>query len=156
LESIYWVINHACHRKCRHCYDDRFRPYVRDALEKKVRESETAFDKIIENLPDALGYKDEDGRQQPGRIILAGGEVLVDPVRERILYPILEKLNAKYGVAANIIVQTAGDLVTDVILDELLSYGIWMVSVAGMDDCLTSATMGHLAHSLDRRISGSS
>jgi len=28
MEAVYWVLTWACHRKCRHCYDDRFRPYV--------------------------------------------------------------------------------------------------------------------------------
>ncbi len=145
MESIYWVIDHACHRKCRHCYDDRFRPYVRGALEERVRESESVFSKIIENLPDTLGYTDDDGRRHAGRIILAGGEVLVDPVRERLLYPILESLNAKYGDEANIIVQTTGDLVTESILDNLLSHNIWMVSVAGMDDY-------HVGHEGEKRL----
>ena len=38
MESIYYVMAWACHRKCRHCYEDRFRPYVRDGLEAVVRE----------------------------------------------------------------------------------------------------------------------
>ncbi len=145
MESLYWVINHACHRKCRHCYDDRFRPYVRDALEKKVRESETAFQKIIQNLPAKIGYTDDAGDRQRGRIILAGGEVLVDPVRERVLYPIIDALNDKYGGEANIIVQTTGDLVTESILDELLKRGVWMISVAGMDDY-------HVGHEGEKRL----
>lgn len=145
MESIYYVINHACHRKCRHCYDDRFRPYVREALENKVLESETAFENIIRNLPDTLGYTDDKGAHQRGRVILAGGEVLVDPVRERILYPIIDRLNEKYDGDANIIVQTTGDLVTEDILDALLARGIWMISVAGMDDY-------HVGHEGEKRL----
>lgn len=145
MESIYWVINHACHRRCKHCYDERFRPYVRDALEKKVVEAETAFPAIIDNLPDRLGYIDEEGARHAGRIIMAGGEVLVDPVRERVLYPILEGLQKKYGDEVHVIVQTTGDLVTGDILDELLARGVWLVSVAGMDDF-------HVGHEGDKRI----
>ena len=36
MESIYWVLTWACHRRCVHCYDDRFRPYVRDELKGDV------------------------------------------------------------------------------------------------------------------------
>jgi MoaA/NifB/PqqE/SkfB family radical SAM enzyme len=134
MESIYWVLNHACHRRCKHCYDTRFRPYVRGALEAKVRESEAAFPAIVENFPDRLGYPGEDGAWTSGRIILAGGEVLVDPVRERVLYPVLDALLAKYGGEAQVIVQTTGDLVTGEILDDLLARGVWMISISGMDD----------------------
>ena len=145
MESIYWVINHACHRRCKHCYDTRFRPYVRDALENKVLEAETAFEAIIDNLPDKLEFRKADGEMGKGRIILAGGEVLVDPVRERVLYPIMERLQAKYGERAHIIVQTTGDLVTDKILDELLERGAWLISAAGMDDY-------HVGHEGEKRI----
>jgi hypothetical protein len=37
MESIYYVMAWACHRKCRHCYEDRFRPYVRGELEASSR-----------------------------------------------------------------------------------------------------------------------
>ncbi|KAB2849331.1 MAG: radical SAM/SPASM domain-containing protein [Hyphomicrobiaceae bacterium] len=71
-----------------------------------------------------------------GRVILSGGEVLIDPVRETVLYPLLERLSAKYKSAGGvkIVVQTTGDLVSEKIIDELLERGIWMISVAGMDD----------------------
>jgi shikimate kinase len=39
LESIYYVLSWACHRRCRHCYETRFRPYVRDALRRVVDEA---------------------------------------------------------------------------------------------------------------------
>lgn len=145
MESIYWVLNWACHRKCTHCYEDRFRPYVRDALEAVVRESEEAFPKIIANLPERMTYLDlaspddtapERFRERRGRIIMAGGEVLVDPVRERVLYPVIEALNAKYRNAGgvDISIQTTGDLVTEEILVELRERGIGTVAISGMDD----------------------
>ncbi|MEO1137212.1 MAG: radical SAM protein [Pseudomonadota bacterium] len=145
MESIYWVINHACHRRCRHCYDTRFRPYVRDALEARVRDSEAAFPRIVKNLPDELSFRGDDGKPHRGRIILAGGEVLIDPVRERVLYPILDALKEKYRGKANVVVQTTGDLVTGEILDDLLARGAWMVSVSGMDDF-------HVGHEGEKRI----
>ena len=99
MESIYYVMTWLCHRKCVHCYDDRFRPYVRGALDKVVAESATNASRIIANLPDSMTYKDlekpnADGSypERPGRIILAGGEVLLDPIREAVLYPAIEQI----------------------------------------------------------------
>ena len=118
---------------------------MRDALEKKIAESEAAFPKILENLPDRLGYRAEDGTDYYGRVIMAGGEVLVDKVRQRVLYPILEGLQKKYDGRVHIIIQTTGDLVTDEILDELLARNVWLVSVAGMDDY-------HVGHEGEKRL----
>jgi len=144
MESIYWVLNWACHRKCTHCYEDRFRPYVRGALEAVVREAEDAFPRIIANLPERMTYLDTSApddseagfKERRGRIIMAGGEVLLDPVRERVLYPVLEALNARYrnkgGV--DISIQTTGDLVTEQILEDLRERGIRMIAISGMDD----------------------
>lgn len=144
MESIYYVLSWACHRKCRHCYESRFRPYVRGALAKVVAESRATFPRVIANLPERLSYLDlnaPDDRlpggfaRQPSRIILAGGEVLVDPVRETVLYPALETIAARYrGQGVKVVVQTTGDLVTPRIIDDLLARGVWMISVAGMDD----------------------
>src|SRR5215472_16631740 len=39
MESIYYVMCFACHRRCKHCYEDRFRPYVRDELAAVVAEA---------------------------------------------------------------------------------------------------------------------
>jgi len=143
VESIYWVLAWACHRKCRHCYEDRFRPYVRGALEAVVAEAERNAPKVIANLPPEMTYLDlndprPDGTlpRKTGRIILSGGECLMDPVRERVTYPVIEELAAKYrdrgGV--KIIVQTTGDLLTPAMIDDLLRRGVWMISVASIDD----------------------
>ena len=144
MESIYYVLCWACHRKCRHCYEARFRPYVRGALRSVVDEARAAFPQVIANLPDELRFLDLGAPSEtapggyvarPGRIILAGGEVLVDPVREEVLYPALDAIRAKYaGQGVRVIVQTTGDLVTPQIVDELLARGVWMISCAGMDD----------------------
>ena len=91
MESIYYVLCWACHRRCKHCYEGRFRPYVRGALRKVVDEARESFPKVLASLPDELSYLDLNAPSEtaPGgyerrasRIILAGGEVLVDPVRE--------------------------------------------------------------------------
>jgi len=141
LESIYYVMAWACHRRCRHCYEPRFRPYTGDALQAVVAEAERNFPRIVDNLPERLTYLDLDDPgtdgsfpEKPGRIILSGGECLLDPVRERVTYRVIERLRARYGAQARIIVQTTGDLVTDAIVDDLLARGVWMISVAGVDD----------------------
>ncbi|MFI5015584.1 MAG: SPASM domain-containing protein [Hyphomicrobiales bacterium] len=143
MESIYYVLSFACHRKCVHCYEDKFRPYLRDELAAVVATAKRNFPRVIANLPDHMHYLDLD-RPPPGggfderlgRIIVSGGEVLLDPVREEVLYPALETLRAKYaGVGGvKLVVQTTGDLLTEEIIGELLARGVFMISVAGMDD----------------------
>jgi hypothetical protein len=77
---------------------------------------------------------------------ISGGEVLVDPVREQVLYPALEMLRDKYhGQGVLISVQTTGDLVTPKIIDELLARGVGRISCAGMDDY-------HVGHEGDKRV----
>ena len=142
MESIYYVMCWACHRKCRHCYEDRFRPYVREDLEAVVSEAERNFPRIVANLPPRLTYLDQadaraDGSfpEKGGRIILSGGESLIDPVRERVTYKVIEALQQKYrGQDVKIVVQTTGDVLTDAIVDDLLARGAWMISIASVDD----------------------
>lgn len=142
MESIYYVMVWACHRKCRHCYEDRFRPYVRDALDHVVAEASANFSRIVACLPERLTYLDRDAPrpdgtlpEKPGRIVLSGGEALIDPVRSTITYKVIEALNAKYrGQGVRIIVQTTGDILNDAIVGELLARGVWMISVASVDD----------------------
>jgi hypothetical protein len=138
MESVYWVLSWACHRKCVHCYDERFRPYVRGQLESVTAEGERAFERIVRSLPDDFTYAHPlaagGHERRTGRIILAGGEVLVDPVRERVLYPTLDAIQRKYQGGVRISVQTTGDLVTPGILQDLKARGVWMVAISGMDD----------------------
>jgi Iron-sulfur cluster-binding domain len=143
VESIYYSITWACHRKCKHCYEDRFRPYLRTQLATIVNRSKEAFPRIVDNFPDRMTYLDFDTpttdaafAERTGRIILSGGEVLLDAIREPVLYPLLERLRNKYRDAggAKVVIQTTGDLVTEKIIDQLLSRNVWMISVAGMDD----------------------
>ena len=143
MESLYYVMAWACHRKCRHCYEPRFRPYVRGALEEVVAEAERNFPRIVDHLPERLTYLDLDDPQpdgtfveKTGRVILSGGESLLDAVRERVTYKVVERIGARYAAqgGVKIVVQTTGDLVTDAIVDDLLARGVWMISVAGVDD----------------------
>ena len=144
MESIYYVLCWACHRRCTHCYETRFRPYVGEDLRRVVNEAKATFPLVIDHLPEDFTYLDLSVPSEtasggyvrrPGRIVLAGGEVLVDPVRREVLYPVLEAIQARYAdQRVRVVVQTTGDLVTAEIVDELLARGVWMVSCAGMDD----------------------
>ncbi|MEI8146011.1 MAG: radical SAM/SPASM domain-containing protein [Alphaproteobacteria bacterium] len=142
MESIYYVMCWACHRKCKHCYEDRFRPYLRADLEKVVAEAERNAPRIIANFPDRLTYLDPedpnpDGsfKEKIGRVILSGGESLIDPVRERVTYRAIELLTEKYRAqgGVNIVLQTTGDVLTGPILDDLLARGVTMISIASTD-----------------------
>ena len=143
MESIYYVMAWACHRKCRHCYEERFRPYLREELEAVVQEAERNFPRIVANFPERFTYRDlDDPRpdgtfpEKTGRVILSGGESLLDPVRERVTYKVIEALREKYAAqgGVKIVVQTTGDILTDGIVADLLARGVWMISVASVDD----------------------
>jgi len=156
MESLYYVLCWHCHRRCKHCYEDRFHPYVREELEAVVSEAEVNAPRIVANLPESMMYKDRDSaveldnthaepkgeyveggnESKVGRIILSGGDVLTEPVRERVLYPTLEAIRDKYKNVGGVkvVVQTTGDLLTPKIVDELLARDIWSISVSGMDD----------------------
>ncbi|MGF1462858.1 MAG: SPASM domain-containing protein [Maricaulaceae bacterium] len=142
MESIYWVLSWACHRRCAHCYDDRFRPYVRDELARVVGEGQAAYERIIANLPDDFTYLDPaspnpDGSpsRRRGRLILAGGEPLLDSVREPLFYPVLDALKARYGDAGpRLSMQTTGDILQERHLEELLERNMWMIGIASIDD----------------------
>lgn len=136
MQALYWVLTWACHRKCRHCYDDRFRPYVRDALSETVSEGQRAFEAIIANLPDDLTWlNDKTGELEPTLLVMAGGELLIDGVREELFYPALDALKAKYGAAMpKISMQTTGDVLTPDILDECLARGVNGIAISSIDD----------------------
>jgi MoaA/NifB/PqqE/SkfB family radical SAM enzyme len=143
MESIYYVMSWACHRRCKHCYEERFRPYLRDELAGVVAEAQANFPRVIDAFPDRMTYLDRDDPlpdgslpEKTGRIILSGGESLLADVRTVVTYPVIERLVAKYrgrgGV--KVVVQTTGDLVTPTIIGDLLERGVYMISVAGVDD----------------------
>ena len=141
MESIYYVMAWACHRRCKHCYEDRFRPYVRKELAGVVEEAQRNFPRIIDNFPRNMRYVDlAEGPGQHsekiGRIVLSGGESLLDAVRETVTYPVIERLQQRYANegGVKIVVQTTGDLLTDRIVGELLQRGVYMISVASVDD----------------------
>jgi pyruvate-formate lyase-activating enzyme len=144
LESIYYVMAWACHRRCKHCYEDRFRPYVRGALDTVVNEARANHARIIDHFPERMTYTDLSAEpdaqgvypEKIGRIVLSGGESLLDAVRESVTYPVIERLQQRYASqgGVKIVVQTTGDLLTDTIVGELMDRGVYMISVASVDD----------------------
>ena len=142
MESIYYVLTWLCHRQCQHCYEDRFQPYYGEDLNSVVGESKTNYARVIANFPERMTYLNT-ARPTPGggfeesvgRIVLSGGEVLLEPIREPVLYPAMDLLLAKYRDRGGVrlIVQTTGDLVTEKIAAELLEHGAWTISVSGLD-----------------------
>jgi hypothetical protein len=143
MESIYYVVSWACHRRCKHCYEERFRPYNAAEMKGVLAEAVASFPRIVDALPERMRYLDRNSPAADGtlpekksRIILSGGESLLDPIRENVTYKVVERLQARYAGqgGVNIVVQTTGDLVTPRILDDLLERGIWMLSCAGLDD----------------------
>ena len=134
MESIYFVLTWLCHRRCRHCYDDRFRPYVRDELGEVVEQSRTNVPRIIDHLPESMMVTTPDGTKVRGRIIVSGGEVLLGPVRTCVLYPALEQMGSRYGGKVHLVVQTTGDRLTAGILDDLLARNVGTISISGFDN----------------------
>jgi hypothetical protein len=137
MEAVYWVLTWACHRKCVHCYDDRFRPYVRDDLRRVVGEGQAAYQAILGNLPDDFSYADpkDPDRRRPGLLVLAGGELLIDGVREELFYPVLEAIQARWGAQApHISVQTTGDILKPRHVEEMLARGVGTIAIASIDD----------------------
>lgn len=128
MESIYYVMSWLCHRTCWHCYEERFRLYYGTELEAVVSEARTNFARIIANLLARLTYlvrDDPDGRggfqEKIGRVILAGGEILLSAVREPVLYPAIALLRQKYSEqgGVKVVIQTTGDVVSARVLYEL-------------------------------------
>jgi hypothetical protein len=139
LEAVYWVLTWACHRRCPHCYDDRFRPYRGTEFARVVEEGRAASARIIDNLPDDFSYldraSDDPTRRRPGLLVLAGGEVLLDGVREELFYPTLEAVKRRWGAASpRIGVQTTGDIMTARHVEEMVDRGVHTIAIASIDD----------------------
>ena len=136
MQSIYWVLSWACHRKCPHCYDDRFRPYVRDALRAVVGEGQAAGPLILDNLPDRMRWIDADGLEHATTLILAGGELLIDGVREELFWPALAGIRKRWGDdGPSISVQTTGDIMTEDHVRQMIARGVSTIAIASIDDC---------------------
>ena len=135
MQSIYWVLSWPCHRKCPHCYDNRFRPYVRDALRAVVGEGQAAWPRVLANLPDRMRWVDTKDCTQPTTLILAGGELLIDGVREELFYPVLAGVRDRWGDdGPRISVQTTGDIMTEEHMRQMLACRVSAIPIASIDD----------------------
>ena len=136
MEAVYWVLTWACHRKCRHCYDDRFRPYVKDELKRVVGEGHAAYRKVLQNLPDDMSFRDrKTGARRRSLLVMAGGELLIDGVRDELFYPALDAIRERWGDAAPYVsVQTTGDVLTPERIEAMLSRGVRTIAIASIDD----------------------
>jgi hypothetical protein len=162
MESIYYVMSWQCHRKCDHCYEERFHPYHGAELDEVVSQATQNFARIIANFPERMTYLDPNDpapsgefREKVGKIILAGGEVLVTPIRERVLYPAIDQIRQKYGPdGARVVIQTTGDLLTGPIIDELLARGVWRITVSGIDSFHVGLETEEAQRNLVERLTG--
>lgn len=134
MEAIYWVLSWACHRRCPHCYDDRFRPYVRDELARVVGERQAAHALILANFPDDFSFTDAKGVRRRGLLVLAGGELLIDGVREELFYPVLAAIRDRWTAPPRLSVQTTGDILTPRLIGEMLARGVDTIAIASIDD----------------------
>jgi hypothetical protein len=136
LQSIYWVLTWACHRRCVHCYDDRFRPYAAAALARLVEEGRRAHPRILANLPDDPTWLNErTGQRERTQVTLAGGELLIDGVLDELFFPLLAGIRDRWGSAGpTIAMQTTGDVLTAERLDALLARGVAAIAIASVDD----------------------
>ena len=66
MESLYYVMSWACHRRCKHCYEQRFRPYVRGGLETVVAEAEANFPRIVDHFPERMTFLDREDPNPDG------------------------------------------------------------------------------------------
>lgn len=136
MQSIYWVLTWACHRRCVHCYDDRFRPYSAEALARMVAAARHDHPRILANLPDDPTWLNErSGQRERTQLILAGGELLIDGVRDELFFPLLAGIRDRWGgTGPTIAMQTTGDVLTAERLDALLARGVAAIAIASIDD----------------------
>lgn len=111
IPSVYWVFTQLCNDTCSHCYNLSGPRGERMSLEDSL--------KIVRHLPDKID-----------RLILSGGEPLAE---KHLLYEILKAIQEKYGDTTRVMLQTNGDLLTDKILDQLLSLGVCRFDIASID-----------------------
>ena len=111
IPSVYWVFTQLCNDTCSHCYNLSGPRGERMSLEDCL--------KIVQHLPNKID-----------RLILSGGEPLAE---KQLLYEILKAIQEKYGDTTRVMLQTNGDLLTDKILDKLLSLGVCRFDIASID-----------------------
>ncbi|NDC58333.1 MAG: hypothetical protein EBZ50_05840 [Alphaproteobacteria bacterium] len=96
-----------------------------------IEEGRTAYRAILDNLPDEMSYLDPRAPQPDGTasrrrtlLVMAGGELLLDGVRERLFFPALEAIRERWGDRGpHISVQTTGDILTPDHIEGMLARG---------------------------------
>jgi organic radical activating enzyme len=100
-----------CNDKCDHCYN-LSGPQGARMTEKECLD-------IIDNMPETVD-----------RLILSGGEPLAE---KQLIWTVLDKIQAKFGNATQVMLQTNGDLLTGDILDKLIEKGVTRFDIASID-----------------------
>ncbi|HAJ47795.1 MAG TPA: hypothetical protein DCL54_14575, partial [Alphaproteobacteria bacterium] len=80
---------------------------------------------------------DASGKPKRGRtlLVLAGGELLIDGVREELLYPTLDAIRARWGdQGPSLSLQTTGDILTPEMVAEVFARGVRTIAIASIDD----------------------
>ena len=109
-----------------------------------MREAERNFPRIVDQSSRALDLP-RPRRSAAGRLV-PGEDRARHPVRRRVAARSrcasasrtrsIERLRDRYAAqgGVKVVVQTTGDILTDAIVDDLLARGVWMISVASVDD----------------------
>ncbi|MBX9859391.1 MAG: radical SAM protein, partial [Sphingomonas sp.] len=104
-------------------------------MERVIAEGEHAYPRILDNLPDMMRWRDDAGVSHPTNLVLAGGELLIDGVRERLFYPLLKAIADRWGAdGPRIAIQTTGDILTDDMVAAMLQRGVNSIAIASIDD----------------------
>lgn len=111
MESVYWVFTLRCNDFCNHCYNNSGPRGEIVSLEELL--------KVVPNLPPKIG-----------RIILSGGEPLVE--REK-LRGLVAALRRRYALNTQIFLQSNGDLLSDNVLAELEEMTIDRIDIVSVD-----------------------
>ena len=103
MESIYYVMCWQCHRRCVHCYEDRFHPYYGEELQAVVREAEVSFPRVIANFPERMTFRDPaDMAAALSRLLEAGASMVggccgTTPRHIAAFRPVVEEWNRLRG-----------------------------------------------------------
>ena len=93
-----------------------------------------------------MRWTDTKGIEHPSTLILAGGELLIDGVREPLFYPVLAGIRERWGDdGPRVSVQTTGDIMTEQHVRDMIARGVSTIAVASIDDY-------HVGHAVRRRI----
>ncbi|MCB9229551.1 MAG: radical SAM protein [Deltaproteobacteria bacterium] len=111
MESIYWVITLKCNDFCDHCYNDSGPQGEQISTDDLLQ--------VLEHFPD-----------NPGRIILSGGEITSDLPK---LLTIMKAIRKRYDTRTRLWLQSNGDLINQKRLTALLEAGADRIDITSLD-----------------------